>query len=146
MVKKIKQLAVKYRELLLYGVFGVLTTVVNYLVYLAAESAGLHYMLANAVAWAVAVLFAYAVNRKRVFESRSPHILPEFARFVGSRLFSLAAESAAMALLVDVVRMDNRVAKLVGIVINVVINYFLGKLFVFKKSRTPDRSGPDKSQ
>ena len=139
----LEKLFVKYRELILYGIFGVLTTVVNYAVYLTAAATGMHYIVANGIAWIVAVLFAYIVNRKWVFESRSDAVLAEFLRFVGSRIFSLVAESAALYLLVDLLRMDDRVAKLIGIVINVVINYFLGKCFVFKKKEIAPEQTPE---
>ena len=133
MFEFIKKMCVKYREFLMYGIFGALTTAVNYAVYLAAAATGMHYMIANGIAWVVAVVFAYVVNRKWVFESKSADVWPEFLRFVGSRLLSLAVESGAMYVMIDLMRMDDRIAKLISVVINVVINYFLGKIFVFKK-------------
>ena len=146
MVEFIKKMFTKHREFIMYGIFGVLTTAVNYVVYLGAAATGMHYMVANVVAWIVAVVFAYVVNRKWVFESRSPELLPEFLRFVGSRLLSLVVESGAMYVMVDLIHMDDKIAKLVGIVINVIINYFLGKIFVFKKPQNPAQTGQDSAK
>lgn len=56
------------KEIIFYSVAGVLTTGLNYLVFAAlAQGLHIHYMAANTVAWCVAVVFAYIVNRKYVF-------------------------------------------------------------------------------
>ena len=58
--------------------FGVLTTVVNIVVYfLSAELLHINYLISNALAWFLSVLFAYITNRKYVFESNSQNILKE---------------------------------------------------------------------
>ena len=63
MIHKIKALIVQYWEVLSYLIFGVLTTVVNYLVYLPVYNIlGLSAALSNAIAWVVAVAFAYLTN------------------------------------------------------------------------------------
>ena len=69
MLPKIKELLKKYRSQLIYLVFGVLTTLVNYIVYIPCY----HYLqsasLSNSIAWVFAVLFAYVTNKPFVFES-----------------------------------------------------------------------------
>lgn len=62
----------------MYLVFGVLTTVVNIVVYyVVADCLKINYLIANIAAWFLSVLFAYVTNRKYVFESKSDHILKE---------------------------------------------------------------------
>ena len=53
----------KLKELFLYGIGGVLTTVVNYLVYFGLDNWKINYLLANTLAWAAAVIFSYWINR-----------------------------------------------------------------------------------
>ena len=73
-----KELLMKYKEIIMYLVFGVLTTVVNIVVYfLSAELLHINYLISNALAWFLSVLFAYITNRKYVFESSSQNILKE---------------------------------------------------------------------
>ena len=63
-----KELLMKYKEIIMYLVFGVLTTVVNIVVYfLSAELLHINYLISNALAWFLSVLFAYITNRKYVF-------------------------------------------------------------------------------
>mgnify|MGYP003435033057 CR=1 FL=1 len=71
---KIKELIVKYKELLLYLIFGVLTTAVNFLAFwvftkILGEEL---YLINNAIAWVVGVIFAFVTNKIFVFESKSP--------------------------------------------------------------------------
>lgn len=77
------------KELFFYVVFGVLTTVVNVVVYvLFANYLGINYLVSNVIAWFLSVLFAYITNRKWVFESKSSNIIKECGLFFGGRLFS----------------------------------------------------------
>ena len=112
-----KELLMKYKEIIMYLVFGVLTTVVNIVVYfLSAELLHINYLISNALAWFLSVLFAYITNRKYVFESSSQNILKEAVSFFSSRL--------ATGILDMVLMIVN--------VIVVVLNYVLSKLVVFK--------------
>lgn len=134
----IKILLVKYKELITYAIFGVLTTVVNYIVYfLLLDVMSVNYLVVNVLAWIVAVLFAYVTNRIWVFESRAKgaKMLVEFVSFVGSRLASLGAETLLLFLLVDLAGMGEKLAKIpVGIIV-IILNYVLSKLLVFRKTK-----------
>ena len=89
MIRKIKELFVKYWEILSYLIVSVLTTVVNYLVYLPVYNLlGWSAALSNAVAWVVAVAFAYLTNKPFVFRSHdwsAKTVIPELTKFVGCR-------------------------------------------------------------
>ena len=136
MGSKLKVILKKYRSELIYLVFGVLTTVVNYLVYypcfLYFESAS----VSNAIAWVFAVLFAYLTNKPLVFESHDwsiKTVAPEFVKFVGTRIASGAAETGILLLAVDVLGWNGIVWKLITSVLVVVLNYVGSKLLVFRK-------------
>lgn len=67
---KLKALYQKYKDIIPYGIFGVLTTLVNVIVYwTSARLLGLGVMPSTVIAWILAVLFAYITNRKWVFHS-----------------------------------------------------------------------------
>ena len=137
MIQKIKELIAKYWEVLTYLFFGVLTTVVNYLIYLPVYNLmGLSAALSNAVAWVVAVAFAYLTNKPFVFKSHdwsAKTVLPELTKFVGSRVLSGALETAIIFVTVDILGLNGNVIKLVTSVLVVILNYVASKLLVFRK-------------
>lgn len=128
-----------HREVFTYLVFGVLTTVVNYIVYFAATRLfQINYLFANGLAWVVAVLFAYWTNRRWVFESRvrgKGARCVEFIKFVGGRVASLLIDMAIMYLGITVLGLlrYDVVVKTVAQVFVIVANYVISKYFVFVK-------------
>lgn len=133
----LKNLLTKYRSILMYLVFGVLTTVVNYLIYLPCYNLlGLSASVSNAIAWFFAVLFAYLTNKPFVFESNDwslKQVIPELGRFVSTRLASGAAETVILLVSVDLLNWNGNVWKLVTSFLVIVINYIGSKLLVFRK-------------
>ena len=81
----------EHKEVILYLIFGVLTTVVNWLAYAAFVWIGLDINVSNILSWIVGVSFAFVVNKWYVFESRSLEsrkVIKEFGSFVGARIFT----------------------------------------------------------
>jgi putative flippase GtrA len=138
MLKKLKSLIETHNDILTYLVFGVLTTVVNYLVYLPCYNLlQLSASVSNAIAWVAAVAFAYLTNKPFVFKSHdwsAKTVLPELARFLGCRIGSGVAETVILLLTVDILGWDGNIWKLATSVLVVLLNYVGSKLFVFKKS------------
>ena len=138
MLMKLKKLISDHYDVIIYLVFGVLTTVVNYLVYLPCYNL-LHFSasVSNAIAWAAAVIFAYLTNKPFVFKSydwSAKTVLPELTRFLGCRIGSGAAETLILLLTVDILGWNGNVWKLATSVLVVLLNYVGSKLFVFKKT------------
>ena len=137
MMGKLRVLIRKYYDILVYLFFGVLTTVVNYIVYLPCYNL-LHFSAAvtNVIAWVAAVIFAYLTNKPFVFKSHdwsAATVVPELTKFVGSRIVSGALETAIIFVTVDLLLLDGNVMKLVTSVLVVILNYVASKLLVFKK-------------
>ena len=137
MKEKIIALCRKYWEPLSFVFFGGLTTVVNFLVYYPCYNLlHLSATVSNALAWAVAVVFAFVTNKPFVYRSHdwSPKVLwPELGKFVSCRLASGALETGIIALTVDILHLDGNRMKVVVAVLVVIMNYFGGKLLVFRK-------------
>ena len=137
MMEKLKQLIIKYYDILAYLVFGVLTTVVNYLVYLPCYNLlGLPAVISNVIAWVVAVAFAYVTNKPFVFRSHdwsAKTVVPELTKFVGTRVASGGIESAIIWIAVDLLGGNGNLWKLVTSVLVVILNYVGSKLLVFRK-------------
>ena len=132
-----KKLIEKYWDIISYLFFGVLTTLVNYAVYLPCYNLlGWSAALSTAVAWVVAVAFAYLTNKPFVFKSHdwsAKTVVPELAAFVVCRVGSGLLETAIMFVTVDVLGWNGNWMKLIVSVLVVILNYVGSKLFVFKK-------------
>lgn len=134
---KLKTLLKTYREPIVYLVFGVLTTVVNYIVYLPCYNLlGINASVSNMIAWVAAVAFAFLTNKPFVFQSHDwsgKVVLPELTKFVGTRIGSGALETGILFLTVDFLGMNGNVWKLLTSVLVVILNYIGSKLLVFRK-------------
>lgn len=122
----------RLRELFAYGIGGVLTTLVNYVIYFGLERLAVHYLLANTLAWAGAVVFSYWVNRKVVFGSGGSW-KREFLDFTGLRLLTLGAENLLLYLAVEQLGLRTAVSKILVSVVTVLANYVICKKHIFKK-------------
>lgn len=137
-MERLKALYQKYKELVNYIIFGVLTTLVNYIVYfLCLDLLKWNYLVVNVLAWVISVLFAYVTNRIWVFESKAKgwRVLKEMVLFFASRLTSLGAETLLLFLMVDTAHFNNGFSKIVAGVVVIIINYVLSKLIVFRKKK-----------
>ncbi len=159
---KLKELYVRYKEIINYLIFGVLTTLVDFVVYtpLTAIFGANHkiagvvswYIITSVVAWAAAVIFAYITNKIWVFEKKdwsARTVARELPVFAGGRVVTLLVQLFLMWLMIDVAHLDmtalfrwgaglvglegDIVVKAIVAVVVIVLNYVISKLFVFKK-------------
>lgn len=135
-MKRIYYLLEKYWGVLVYLFFGVLTTLVNYLVFFPLYN-WLHFSatVSNIIAWAVAVLFAFLTNKPFVFKSydwSAKTILSEAGKFIGCRIGSGVLETVVVWLMVDILLLNGNWTKIGVSFFVVVLNYISSKLFVFK--------------
>ena len=130
----------KSKPIILYGFFGVLTTLVNVAVYyLFYERMGLPNLTSTVIAWFFAVLFAFVTNKVFVFDSKSwKHqlVIPEVLKFFGCRLGTGVIEVGMMVIFVDMFHFNGTIMKLITNFIVIVLNYILSKLVIFRKART----------
>ena len=135
----IKKLYEKYKDIIPYAVFGVLTTLVNIAVYwLMANPLGLGVMPSTIIAWIAAVLFAYITNRKWVFHSEANtrnEIIKEIISFFACRLATGVVDWACMFIFVDVLHLNDVVIKTAANILVIILNYIASKLIIFKKKK-----------
>ena len=139
MVNKLFALIRRHYDVLSYLFFGVLTTVVIYLVYLPCYNL-LHISasISNVIAWVAAVAFAFLTNKPFVFKSRdwSRNVVwPEFCKFVGCRVGSGILETAILLVAVDWLGLNGNVWKLITAVLVIVLNYISSKFLVFNDKK-----------
>lgn len=134
-----KKNAQPMKELMAYGVFGILTTVVNLMVYQLGLMCQLPYGLANTVAFVLSVLFAFFTNKHYVFKSHQMTwqvVCHEMIRFFAARMGTFAIETSGLWVMITGLGMGQSVPKYAMTVVVIVLNYFLSKKMVFK-SHTP---------
>lgn len=141
------------REVFMYLVFGVLTTVVSWASYALlakaigklSESSSLIINISNVLSWIAAVLFAFVTNKLWVFDSKSRKgsvVLRELGSFVAARLATGCIEWFGVPLLVKIgvnrviLGTEGMLAKIIASVLVVIINYFFSKLLIFKKKES----------
>lgn len=136
MEKRIR-LVKKYWSIISYLFFGVVTTVVNMVIYyICYHIWGINSDLATVIAWVIAVLTAFLTNKPFVFGSHdwSPKVLlPEAGSFFGCRLGSGVVELVLMHVTVEMLGLPGMLMKLLVNVIVVILNYVASKLLVFRK-------------
>ena len=121
-------------EIVRFGVVGVITTAINFLIFKLGRMARLPLVAANSVAWLAAVLFAFAANKFIVFQSadwNTMFILEELSWFLMSRLLTLLIETSLLWLLVKKRDLPEMASKCGVSVLVVLLNYLLGKFLVF---------------
>ncbi|MBP2022321.1 putative flippase GtrA [Clostridium punense] len=137
MKEYLKNLFNKHKEIILYCIFGALTTIVNIITYYAFSHVfDINYMISNIIAWIISVLFAYVTNKIYVFKSyniKVRYLIKEFSTFVSCRLLSGILDIGIMYIFVDVLNLNDFVVKIVANIIVIIINYILSKVMIFKK-------------
>ena len=123
----------KVTEIINYLIIGVCSTIVSIVSYFLLRLVIENYMICTALSWIITIIFTYITNRKFVFTEHDSNIFREMTTFLASRIATLIVELACMYVAVDMLSIDDRVAKIVVQVIVIVLNYILSKLFVFKR-------------
>ncbi len=122
------------KEISLYLIFGVLTTVVNIGLFNVLFSLKVNYLIANLVALITAKAFAYVTNKFFVYKSRTQYAhetLSELLRFGLARGFTGFVDYFGMILLVELLHQNPRVSKYLLQVVVIALNYLLGRKVVF---------------
>lgn len=134
-----RKLFEKYWDVVTYLFFGVLTTAVNYLIYLPCHNLlGWSAWLSNVLAWCIAVAFAFLTNKPFVFKSHDWSlrvVWPELTKFVGCRIGSGVLETAILFLCVDWLGWSGNIWKLITAVLVIVLNYISSKFLVFNNKK-----------
>lgn len=140
MIDKVKALYKKHRELIVYVFFGGLTTLVDFGVYMfMTDLLFLDIVTANIIAWAAAVIFAFAVNKTIVFADRRGAlkiVLSQFVSFTGMRAVSGGLSTFFLWLFTELYGFNDIVVKALIAAAVIILNYIFSKLFIFKNAKS----------
>lgn len=137
-MNKIKEIFFKYKEQILYVLFGAFTTVVNIVTFaVCADMLHVGTYVSNLIAWILSVAFAYITNKIWVFESHTTDfkgVMREVISFVGARILTLGMDMVIMYIGIDIMHINQLITKILANIVVIVANYIFSKLFIFKKA------------
>ena len=125
----------RMRHYTLYLIFGVITTLVNLVIYKLLLDLGVHYTISTTIAFVIAVSVAFWTNRTWVFRSQSrgiKGIFREMTSFFSVRILTYFVDVIGLIILIELVHMGAFVSKIVINVLVVVLNYLLSRFVVFQ--------------
>ena len=121
-------------DVIRYVFFGGFTTLVNLVCFFVLRKCGLELNIANLISIITAILFAYVVNSRFVFQDKCEtlrdHFRP-FCKFISARLVTMVIEVGGVWLLVEVCKMNDMVGKFITQFIVLALNYIFSKFFIF---------------
>ena len=152
----IKEYIKKYKQIILYIIFGFLTTLVNFAVYFLCKALGIRYETATVIAWICSVLFAFVTNKLFVFESKSSKtqtVARELTMFFSGRVFSLLLELGIMKIGMDLVHAERLtinlfekelplgefLTKLTAGIVVLTTNFIISKFIIFRKKKDGEK-------
>ena len=140
LIKWCFDLYLKYFEIMNYLICGGISTVVNIVVYAICEKVlnWNNVIVSTCVAWFVAVIVAYLLNKIIVFESKGltkKELLKEIWSFLVFRILSGIIDIAFMKITVDVLGANDILMKVISNIVVIILNYIFSKVFIFKKKK-----------
>ncbi len=143
---KIKDFFVKNKEIILYLVFGILTTAVSIGTFALTELIGIHELVGNVISWVVSVTFAFFTNRIWVFDAKTDSTKSFFVQFVLfylSRIATFLIEELIIFVCVTLLRFNPIVIKIIAQIIVIILNFVVSKLVVFRKKTAKEDETTD---
>lgn len=133
---KIANMKEKIVELVKYGIYGGITTIINLVLFYIFNELNMYYLLANAISYIIAVIINYILNKLYVFETNNNSMKQnfiEFIKFMFVRLGSLVIDSFLFYVVVDIMKINVYVGRIGLSIIIILLTYVVNRLFVFKK-------------
>lgn len=140
-MKKLKELLWRLYEndVVRYVFFGGCTTLVNLACFYVLRKCGIELNAANLISIITAIIFAYIVNSKYVFQDKcetfKEHIRP-FCKFISARLLTMVIEIGGVWLLVEIMMLNDMAGKFCTQFIVLILNYIFSKFFVFTSGKS----------
>lgn len=139
MMKKIKELLIKYKQFIQFCFVGASNTIITMLVlYLLEKVLGFNYLLASSIGYMCGVINGYLWSTLLVFKKKKT--ARNAIKFVLVNVVVLCVNLAIMYLLVDIGRLDNLLglgavpAQAITICFTMVLNFVLNKFWTFREN------------
>ena len=122
----------KYRDLLLYGIFGATSAGLDFFVFtLLVNYFGIHYITANCISIFAGIATSFTLNRNYNFKVKD-NPSRRFAIFLSIGLCGLLLSNAILFLCVEILHVGNLLSKLLSIVVVSLLQFLANKYITFK--------------
>ena len=118
-----------------FGLVGILNTLINQILFIILNSLGLYYIISNIIAYSISTLNSYLWNSKLVFKYSGDNLKETSLKFIILNIIGLTLNTIILYLLLDIVGLRKLIALVITTGIVMILNYFINKLWVFKKYR-----------
>lgn len=123
----------KFRNLILYGIIGIFSAGLDFIIFYALTTiVEVFYLIANVFSVTIGITTSFILNRKYNFKVIDK-VFKRYLIFVSVGSFGLLLSSALLYFFIDIVTLDIIVSKVLSIVFVVLIQFFVNKYFTFKK-------------
>lgn len=116
-----------------FGLVGVLNTIINWVLFILLNSIGVYYIISNIIAYSISTLNSYLWNSKWVFKYNGDNVNQTTFKFITLNIIGLVLNTIILFLLVDIIKLPKIIALIITTGIVMILNYFINKLWVFKK-------------
>ncbi len=147
-LSKLKSLYKRFETPIRYALFGTGTSILNYGIFFLGTNfvkdpnrllfSFQWWEIINILAWLAANIYSFYVNRHFVFKTHGGSksaFVREIAVFFGVRLISFFISTYIMSFFINLLSLNHNLAKLIGVTVEVIINYFTCKWFIFRKEK-----------
>ena len=116
-----------------FGLVGVLNTIINWILFILLNNMGVYYIISNIIAYSISTLNSYLWNSKWVFKYNGNNVNQTTFKFIILNIIGLVLNTIILLLLVDIIKLSKIIALIIATGIVMILNYFINKLWVFKK-------------
>lgn len=125
-------LFLKFKTLILYGIIGVISAGLDFVVYLLLSNClYINYLIANVISVHCGIVCSFILNRQFNFKIKNKFLI-RFFTFYGIGLLGLTLSFGFLYLLVDIADINKNTAKLLTIIIVALVQFILNKTITFK--------------
>ncbi len=116
-----------------FGLVGVLNTIINWILFILLNSIGVYYIISNIIAYSISTVNSYLWNSKWVFKYTGHNVNQTTFKFIILNIIGLVLNTIILFLLVDIIKLPKIIALIIATGIVMILNYFINKIWVFKK-------------
>ena len=116
-----------------FGLVGVLNTIINWILFILLNSMGVYYIISIIIAYSISTLNSYLWNSKWVFKYTGDNVNQTTFKFITLNIIGLVLNTIILFLLVDIIKLPKIIALIIATGVVMILNYFINKLWVFKK-------------
>jgi putative flippase GtrA len=132
-ITKLRALMNSITQPIVFGLVGLLNTLIHYGIYLLLfKTFGVYYLVSSGVGYCCGLINSYVLTRKLTFKIDGRQNLREFSRFIAVNIFSLSVNLTVLKMFVEILQQPPEISQFYAIFISMTTNFVGNKLWTFK--------------